>query len=519
LEERKEPRAHSFNVKRQGGWFSACLGIGLAFLTIDSLATKILGLAVIAIGVFGAMKFQDGLGYRIALIIFRSLRFRAKSKGVTSLETLTATDKAPIGISVMSYPATDDEGRSFRLGVFYNPEDNCDTFIVTGSGIAHPGADPFEIMRQEDQYIDGIAEVLSNFDGRVGVALPYLSRPVNQLRQELWDGLNIDPDVIEAKVFDSAVDFDYDNATIEERQATALMQSRVGSELYEADVIRAVAMTVPRPITWPKVKGGLLDGKLTPEQLEEAPVVKLALLLENELRSRGIEDAAILDRIDIAKYVRVSWDMIGIQDWFVQLEMSDPINNPDEIRKGLNEWPTHEMVSKKSRRAGDYLQTDGTYHRVLQAKSFTITQANIGEFDECFGVHELGYPGEVGLAITLCGDSINPDTERGILKRQSTLQIAFRGTRKGEYNESEEDIDRFGQKRRKETAYYRSKTIGLSFNVFFVVSAVNLKLLDVATETVIRRAKRHHIKVRRIKWEMRQVRALFSALLGVSMFN
>ncbi|MDB5159969.1 MAG: hypothetical protein JWO99_232 [Candidatus Saccharibacteria bacterium] len=519
LEERKELRLHSFNVKRQGGWFIGCLFVALSLISLDSSVTKIVGVGVIGIGLLGARKFQDGLGYRIMLVIVGSLRHRAKAKGVTSIEQLRVTEKAPIDISAMSYPAVDDEGRSFRIGVFYNPEDNCDTFVVVGSGVKHPGADALDLMRQEDLYIDGIAEVLANYDGRVGVALPYISRPVNMLRQELWEGLNLDPAVLDAEPFDSDDDFLYANASVEERQATALMQSRAAAELYEADVVRAVAMTVPRPSSWPKVKNGLIGGSLTPEQLEEAPVVKLALLLESELRSRGIEDAAILDRIDIAKYVRSGWDMVNIQDWYVQLETADPLNNPDVISEGLDEWPSHEIVTGKSRRGGYYSQTDGTFHRPLQAKRFLTSEAAVGEFDQIFDTHDLGFPRDVGIAVTLCGDAVNPYTERNLLRRQMVIQSAVQNQKKGESLETDEDYERSQNKKRRESALYRSKSIALSYNVFVVVSATSLKALDVATEKVIKRAKRNHIALRTVKWELRQIRALFTTLLGVSMFN
>lgn len=519
LEERKELRVHSFNIKRQGGWILSCFGLGMALFTLDSLPFKVVGLFVLLIGVLGAKKYQDGLGYRIVIHVFKSLRQRAKTKGVTNIDELELTDEAPIDVSIMSYPAVDDEGRSFRIGVAYNPEDNCDTFLVTASGIEHPGADPLELMRQEDLYIEGIAEVLANYDGRVGFALLYISRPVNGLRQQIWEGLNLDPDVLNAKTFDSHDDFAYANATVEERQATSLKQSQLAAEVYEADVIRAVAMTVPRPGDWPKVKGGLIDGALTAEQLEEAPVVKLALMLESELGSRGIADATILDRIDFAKYVRTSWDMVDIKNWNLQLQMLDPINNPEVIANGLDEWPAHEVTAGKSRRGGYYQKTDNTYHRILQAKRFLTSQVDIGELNELFDVNLLGFPRDVGLAVTLCGDSVNPNIERGILKRQSVIQAAIEGKRKGETYETDEDIERSSSKRRKETALYRSRSIALSYNVFIVVSATTLKTLDKATDQVKRRSKRKRVLLRSIKWETRQLRALFTALLGVSMFN
>ncbi len=564
LEKRKAYRVYSLS-RDQKWWFGVTLGLALA-LAVLFVWPETRGFSVFSLGMivlaFGGLKTSDGLVFRNYQAKWDSRRMHATRQGENGqVYDAEKTKRPPIGLKIVTFrldyglaelpdyvrehlgedaikqlnvQAMDDDA---TLGTIYSKSEKTDTAFIVGSG--HKGANlgPIEGFLARADVVEAIRKTVDQSYDFPSISVIFSTRPWNHQLNSLWNFRNLDPDVVDAEPIqlrnlgldeDGDPIFDVETfmkASTEEGQALAINQSLAGAVVDGQEGSMAIAITTPRPKGWKQGRNGEITGRLTNKQLRNAPIKKLALALQQEFSRIGVADAGALTSENLVKFVRSKWDVKGIRDWQMLLaeravalaDYEDGHMPFEEVPPMPTAWPEGKIVSGFTNSGRPFLFTDGTYHRVLQVRSFGKPHVFAGGMDELMNTRNFGPSERTGFTLSVCGDIVDVRVERSMHTKALVIRNGYNQTKKDGLHQTPDDIAKLDDMRAREFALYRSGPYAFSFNVYATLSADTPDLLDSVEEAVMANAKGVEVEFRDIPYASRQLRAFMTANLGVNM--
>ncbi|GAC1369952.1 MAG: hypothetical protein NVSMB39_2320 [Candidatus Saccharimonadales bacterium] len=507
----------------QWRWAFCVMAIVGAFVysgeVLPAIAAAVLGYA-------GFHRFSYGPGYKLLgdMIVSRWRRMRRRGqmlkpppvtvKGKSKPKSEPRKGRPPIPLRALALTLPKD---GYDFGVIHNLPAGTDTARVSGRGWHGVALDFKDRYNAENVLVDCVRQAVQQYDGPVGVSMAYLSRPLNIERSRDWELQNLQNAVIDVP------EESYANPqTAVEVFAANNRQLEVIKQKLGRDVIMSFGLTIPRPTGWPKD-----ETKLTARQIEVAPIVRLTKILEEGMARNGVDRAEILDFIDTKTYIRMAWDIAGIEQWYSRIanlataerlaildaEVVDEVHTRTEAEIDADEpWPRLEL-----RTGPNYLAADGTFHRVLRV----VKQRHKvlpGDFTELFFAN-VGPADQTGLTIGLCGQTVSAQTEMRWLNRGIVWREGIRRAQDGGKDLYESMAKRERRQRlvQRQDRIYLGGNQALAYNTYVVVSATSLELLETAEDAVLAHCRGVGIRVKRVTLESRQVQAFFMATLGTTM--
>lgn len=176
-----------------------------------------------------------------------------------------------------------------------------------------------------------------------------------------------------------------------------------------------LAITIKRPSLLKSKKRG---GEVNEEDLYNLPIIELGASLVNALKADsilGMSDVHCMGLAELAAFIRCSWDVVGINDYFKQIGAGqipqtdseiDQIRatyGDDEVGARLQAWPSEQIRTQPS---GKCIQFDENFIGVLRVTSLP-SQVRADQF---MGIHYLE-PVGLWARIALVGQSISGETE------------------------------------------------------------------------------------------------------------
>lgn len=522
LDERMEQRLHVVEPG-QWRWAGCIIAIVGALVYVGQVWPA---LAVAALGYAGFHRFSDGPGYKIAgdTIVSRWRRIRRRGQMLKPTRVSRGKNnqappqpkkrgRPPIPLKVLALPLP-KEGYDF--GTIHNIPAGTDTARVSGRGWRGVALDFQDRYNAENMLVDCVRQAVQQYDGSVGVSMAYMSRPLNIERSRDWEIQNLQNAVIDV----SEESYANPQGAVQLFAANN-RQLEVIKQAYGRDVISTIGLTVPRPTSWPKD-----ETKLTPKRIEVSPIVRMTKILEEGMARNGVDQAEILDFIDLKAYIRMAWDIAGIAKWYShvanmaaaeRLASLEPVENDAPPKLGeetINEepWPVFELQA-----GPNYLATDGTFHRVLRVVK-QRRKVLPGDFAELFFA-DVGPADQTGLTIGLSGQTVAADAELRWLNKGIVLREGIRRAQNGKKDLYESMAKRERRERlvKRQDRIYLGGSQALAYNTYLVVSATSLELLDTAEDAVLAHCRGIGIRVKRVTMESRQVQAFFMVTLGTSM--
>lgn len=551
IEKRKEIRAHRFSMaqKRRVKIYGL---IALVLIAPPIVEANVIGVLVFLYGVLTSIKTSRGLVYKNMQYTRRTRKMRRQGGG----EFAFSGKKRPpipartVGFPVLArefslpkrimevlrprqieeYKSQTEAAAGFTIGTVYSLNADCDTAYVVGTGMDSATKDAMEDFQARGAVVRALANVALETDTMPGIAMIHHVRPKNMQLAYEWCLNNLDPEVAALMFSKEILDIEdiqsLAGASVEMKQAYAHRERLINEAMSHVDATMALAITVPRDPRWKTGPNGELDGYLTRRQLSNATIIKLALLLESEIRQTEVTDGALLSKNDVDRMVRTTWDVSNITEYH-ETEMArakhsaaeeffGELPEGHEMPPKPNTWPVESIRpvwSQESKRL--YLNIDGTFHCVILVTGYTKGTISPNGFAGIFNARAMLSP-FMGLTVSLVGDLINVHEEQEYLARMQAWSNARKRNRKGDLVQTPEEMEKEQKIDKKRFAYHYGGPLALSYNVYLVVSAATIDLCDAGVDYVEAHARKAYMTVGYFDEEARLLDAYMTASFGVS---
>lgn len=552
IEKRKEYRAHRFSpAQRRRVRIYGLIALVLIAPPIPFL--NVLAVIVFIYGILTSIKTSRGLVYKNMQYGRRTRKMRRKGGGEFAISG-SKTPPIPartVGFPVLAqdfdlpkrmlkqlspeqieeYKRNTEAPSGYTVGTVYSLNADCDTVYVVGTGMDTATKDAAADFKGRGGVVRALTTVALETGTLPGFAMLHHVRPKNMQLAYEWCRNNLDPEVVELMFSEKILEYTGNmpalmKASVEMKLAFAHRERLINEEMNHVDPTMALAITVPRDPRWKTGPNGELDGRLTKRQLSNASVIKLALLLEQEIRQTEVTDGALLSKTDVDRLVRTTWDISDIAEYH-ETEMSrakalaaqeffGELPPGTSIPAQPNTWPVETIRpvwSKESDRL--FLNIDGTYHCVILVNGYTRGSISPDGFARVFNARSMTAP-FMGLTVSLVGDLINVAEEQRYLARMKAWSIARQKNRKADLVKTPDEVEKDGMIDKKRFAYHFGGPLALSYNVYLLVSAATMKLCDAGVEYVEANARKSFMTVEYFHEEARLLDAFMTAGFGVS---
>lgn len=551
IEKRKEYRAHRFS-KAQRERMKVFGLIALVLFSPPVVQLNLLGVIVLIYGLVTSIKTSKGLVFKNMQYARRTRKMRRQGGGEFAI---IGSKKPPIPARTVGYPvfaleftlpknvlaklspkqleafkAETDDPNNFTIGTVYSLNADCDTAYVVGTGMDTASGDAKADFRGRGEVVRALAKVALATRTLPGIAMIHHVRPKNMQLAYEWCRNNLDPEVVKlmfsAEILEITDMATFLAASVEMKQAYAHRERLINEEMSHVDATMALAITVPRNPNWKTGPNGELDGYLTKRQLRNAPIIELALLLEKEIRRTSVTDGALLSKNDVDRLVRTTWDITDISDYYeiemVRAKIEDALEYLGELPEGVEmppppkRWPVESIKPVWSQEKGRlYLNTDGTYQCVILVTGYEKGSIGPDGFAQVFSARGMVAP-YMGLTVSLVGDLVNVAAEQRDLAKMQAWNNARRQNRKEGIVQTYDEIEKEQRIEKKRFAYHYGGPLALSYNVYLLVSAATIDLLDMGVDYVEANARNTSMTVGYFDEEARLLDAFITAGFGVS---
>jgi hypothetical protein len=551
IEKRKEYRAHRFS-KAQRRRVKVYGLIALVLIAPPIVPLNVLGFGVLLYGLFTSIKTSKGLVYKNMQYARRTRKMRKQGGGEF---TILGSKKPPIPARTVGwrvfpreltlpkraasqldserieqYKKEAESPDDFTIGTVYSINADCDTAYVVGTGMDSASGDAMADFQGRGEVVQALARVALETQTLPGIAMIHHIRPKNMQLAYEWCNNNLDPEVVRLMFSEEILDITdmatFLAASVEMKQAYAHRLRLINEEMNDVDAIMALAITVPRDTRWKTGPDGTIDGYLTKRQLSNAPIVKLALSLEHEIRQTKVTDGALLSKNDVDRLVRTTWDVTDIAEYhkteMVRTKFSAAQEYLSELPEGAEmppspkKWPTESIRPVWSQESGRlYLNMDGTFQCVMLVTAYGKSSITPDGFAKVFNARGLLAP-YTGLTLSLVGDLVNVAREQQDLARMQAWTNARRQSRKAGIVQTPEELEKEQLIEKKRFAYHYGGPLALSYNVYLLVSAATIDLLDMSVDYVEANTRNISMTVGYFDEEARLLDAFITAGFGVS---
>lgn len=497
----------------QYAWLAswALMAITIAFAA-SQLWIKVLAVLFFAVGVIGALTYNEGAGYQVFADRRESRAMVKRGRDHTD-GTVRPGENQWIGLSLVGIPlgtesadgrCAQETGHIFPTGFIVNKDLSRIAFVIRYGGSKRPSMDWDHRMGAEQSIIDVFAQAFAAIGyelerpslGHSIAARPCDIQPTLDVlaNQTLHpDFVDPSPDSIEAAMA----------ANTDIRLRKMAMVGNNNSNTF--------TVTVDLPPVWAEqIRSG------TPlESLDDSSIFMLVSHITDGLRESGLNDVTCLNLLELDEWVRIVRTIKGAgklhDDLYVRRLRFAALTLEQAITELIEDppWP------RKFMKLGpDYLYMDGSYFRIWRTTNYG-------------GLKRFRPGGMVGLQMpsgarwnttSIIGRIVAADTEEKRLTRSIVWQTALRDEAKerGRYL-SERDRDNRRRPQDQQTLLYRMGAPVFKYNRLVVAGAPNHRMLRIYSAITVAVHLRRLIKLRKIELPVRQIRSFTSAILGLDM--
>lgn len=300
-----------------------------------------------------------------------------------------------------------------QIGVIYNYYTNSDAIVVTGDGAPVSSGDFAAQQAFVRQLAEAIKRIAAQQGYSVGVSYVFRRRPANTASALRMLSANIHPDVALPEAVAMGTPKDQWSDDDYRSLAQQYLIQEAFDEAFKAggDVVMALTISIKRE---GDVVGAVKGRSITVSDVNRLAVKRIADSAIIELNRCGVKGAAVLDRDGVLAFLRGSWDVSKVAEFYDYMERR---------KAGFDESPPSHWPRSRIGALGEYLVTDDTIHATFMTRACPPQSSAPNWFGQ---LHVIDAP---FLSIAFDGEAVTSTAEQFVLNKvipnyQAAKQVA-----------------------------------------------------------------------------------------------
>jgi len=490
-------------------WLVLVPSVAVVFVSSQLLGLRVAFVAVLAL-VMLMFRFPYGRGYDVLIEYLKTLYIRHVLRGVIWDPDPTLSwfgrklrQRRPFDLSVQRI----DAGKR-RVAVLHDVRKKVDHLVIVGRGSNASALDMDGYDAQNMRIAEVIKHAKAETQLQIGASYGRLLRPYDEwgLATSLNKIMNPDVAVPEGTVTDWS--------ELTRRQRVDMRLHKNMNQLKSlvpgkgAEPMYFVVVSVTRPSAWRKLK----KRGLSERELYNAPLVRIATTMVEDLETIGVENVRCLSLTALARMRRLSMDIAQLDGYRRaialgkvpldddQLEVSDS----GEVLTDMHEYPDGKITVGRT-----WVDIGGTKHRTLRVVE---TPRQMLPSD----IHSLYSVTSHWSSVAFSGETISGKAESRRFTWGITLLRGIDRARGRRIYETHDEKQKKRDLERRHTDIQRSGSVGQHGNIFITVSGLTEEDLDDAQHAFLKSARGKNKILKVVKGESRQLRAMQTGTLAAN---